>query len=216
MTKLLFVLLLFLLIDICYASSSDSQDVIVFLFIALLIGALITYILARFAKSLPYTVVVFAIGALISASFSPVNDHNVLKISLTMWDNIQPDLILFIFLPALLFGEAMSLTFHHIRGAFTSAALLAGPGALFGAMLLGVLAKYTLPYGWGWSLCFTFGSILCATDPVGKLIPYFLFDYFIVYIYFFIFILINIHFYFCPFTIPCSCGGFVKKRWGVK
>lgn len=38
---------------------------------------------------------------------------------------------------------------------------------LVGAGLTGSVAKYILPYGWGWNLSMTFGAILSATDPVA-------------------------------------------------
>ena len=38
---------------------------------------------------------------------------------------------------------------------------------LLGAFLIACVAKFVLPYGWGWELCLTFGSILSATDPVA-------------------------------------------------
>jgi NhaP-type Na+/H+ or K+/H+ antiporter len=107
--------------------------------------------------------------------FTAVNDNDVLKQSEKMWNGMEPELLLFMFLPALLFGEAMSLNFHHVRGAVIPAAILAGPGALFGAFFMALLVKYLLPYNWDWSLCLLFGCILCATDPVGKSIYSFLF-----------------------------------------
>lgn len=87
--------------------------------------------------------------------------------SITEWVDIDADLLLFTFLPPLIFGEAMSLNFYHVRGGFIQAVILAGPGVLIGAALVGVIAKYMLPYGWNWNLALTFGSILSATDPVA-------------------------------------------------
>eukprot|EP00600_Ochromonadales_sp_CCMP1393_P013571 CAMPEP_0174997430 /NCGR_PEP_ID=MMETSP0005-20121125/949_1 /TAXON_ID=420556 /ORGANISM="Ochromonas sp., Strain CCMP1393" /LENGTH=926 /DNA_ID=CAMNT_0016251955 /DNA_START=109 /DNA_END=2891 /DNA_ORIENTATION=+ len=45
--------------------------------------------------------------------------------------------------------------------------ILAGPGVLIGAALMGVIAKAILPYNWNWNLAMTFGSILAATDTVA-------------------------------------------------
>jgi NhaP-type Na+/H+ or K+/H+ antiporter len=145
----------------------SSQIALCFLFFALLVGALLTYLLSRSGTELPYTVAVFAFGVIVAAGFRFVSEKDTLKQSIVMWDNFEPHLILFIFLPALLFGESMSLNFHHVRSAVWSSLLLAGPGAVFGTFAIGVVAKYVLPYNWSWSLCFVFGSILCATDPVA-------------------------------------------------
>ncbi len=160
------LILLLCLAPTAMAEKPESQVMVEFLFFALFIGALITYILSRFAPGLPYTVVIFATGAALSFMFTPIDNGNSLKQSEHLWNGFQPELLLFVFLPALLFGEAMSLNFHHVRGAVVPAAILAGPGALFGALLMAVIAKYALP--WDWSLCLVFGAILCATDPVGK------------------------------------------------
>ena len=42
-----------------------------------------------------------------------------------------------------------------------------GPGALFGALAMGVVAKFCFPFDWSWSLSCILGVILCPTDPVG-------------------------------------------------
>lgn len=65
----------------------------------------------------------------------------------------------------------MTLNFHHIKGAMGNATLLAGPGALFGTFATAGMANWLFGYGWSWHLCFLFGSILCATDPVGEYPP---------------------------------------------
>ncbi len=145
-----------------------SEVGLVFLFYSLSMGAVITYVLSRLQTELPYTVVVFAFGSIIAVIFQNISGDDILNQSIDLWDTFEPRLILFIFLPALLFGESMSLNFHHVREALVPALLLAGPGAIFGTFAIGACAKWFLPYDWPWSLCFVFGSILCATDPVGE------------------------------------------------
>mmetsp|Transcript_6728 Transcript_6728/g.14764 ORF Transcript_6728/g.14764 Transcript_6728/m.14764 type:complete len:857 (+) Transcript_6728:153-2723(+) len=167
MAAKLALLLLLLSMATLVSARLESQVAIVFLFVALFIGAFVTYMLSRYAPKMPYTVVVFAVGAGLSYLFQFLPDENVLKESVGMWNNMEPELLLFMFLPALLFGEAMSLNFHHVRGAIVPAALLAGPGALYGAFAMAAMAKFVLPYNWDWTLCLIFGVILCATDPVA-------------------------------------------------
>jgi NhaP-type Na+/H+ or K+/H+ antiporter len=51
---------------------------------------------------------------------------------------------------------------------FPQALLLAGPGVLVGAYLMGSFVFYCVPsIHWSWNLCMLFGSILSATDPVA-------------------------------------------------
>ncbi len=118
--------------------TNPSQNILGFLFISLFIGSIASYALSRSSLSIPYTVVIFAFGIVVSAlrEFT----HNSMENSISMWDNIDPHLILYIFLPALLFGEAMSLNFHHFSNALPVSLLFAGPGALFCAagMAVGV------------------------------------------------------------------------------
>lgn len=87
--------------------------------------------------------------------------------SVYAWKNMDADLILFLFLPPLLFGEAMHLNWHHVKGTFWQCVLLAGPGVLLGAALTAAFIKYLLPFEWSWLLCLVFGSIVTATDPVA-------------------------------------------------
>eukprot|EP01039_Chlorochromonas_danica_P001449 gene1449-1574_t len=149
------------------SSSDHSQIVICFLFVSLFVGCIVTFLLSRYAPDLPYTVVLFIIGALFAVAFIKVTEHDLLKSSMEMWDNIEPELILYIFLPALLFGEAMTLNIHNVKGAIWPSVVLAGPGAVFGTFSMAAAVKYCLPYNWNWNLCFVFGAILCATDPVA-------------------------------------------------
>ncbi|CAM9121030.1 unnamed protein product, partial [Ectocarpus fasciculatus] len=115
---------------------------------------------------MPSQVVVFLEGIVIAAICDNVELGNF-KDSVNDWADIDAELILFLFLPVLIFGEAMSLKWHHVKGVFVQSLLLAGPGVGIGAILMASFAKYALPYNWGWNLCMVFGSILAATDPVA-------------------------------------------------
>lgn len=148
--------------------SDSPENTLVVLFFALAIGAVITFCLSRYLPDAPYTVVVFAAGIIFAAIFGDGTSQGAINESLVDWEYINPDLILYIFLPALLFGEAMNLNFHHTKGAIGNGMLLAGPGAVFGSFATACMAKWMFSYDWNWHLCFLFGAILCATDPVGK------------------------------------------------
>lgn len=126
-----------------------------------------TYLITRYFTELHYTVILFFLGVIIAVGFHHIHDGDLLELSILQWEGFNGDLIIYVFLPALLFGDASNLNFHHVKTNFNSAVLLAGPGAVLGALLTGVFVKGVLPYGWDWSLSFLFGSIVCATDPVG-------------------------------------------------
>lgn len=143
-----------------------AEVIFCFLFLSLFVGALVSYLLSRYFPSIPYTVIIFALGIAISALINHAS-KDILKTSMEMWNNIEPDLILYAFLPALLFGEAMSLNWQHVKATISSAILLAGPGAIFGTFAVAFLVHFALPYNWSWDVALVFGAVLCATDPVA-------------------------------------------------
>ena len=139
---------------------------ICFLFLAFLTGSFVTYMLSRTIPAMPYTVVCFLFGIGYGALGNRINLF-VLGESINQWEHINPDLILFVFLPSLLFGESMSLNIHHLRRTGLSSIILAVPGSLLATYLLAVCVQCLVPYEWSWLLCLTFSAILCATDPVA-------------------------------------------------
>lgn len=143
----------------------SSTNIILFLFFGLGVGILAMQILSIFGEKLPYTVVIFILGAILSLA----DNKNGGKFgeSVSEWVNINADLMLFIFLPPLVFGEAMYLNWYYFKGGLMQSFLLAGPGVLIGAALMGMFTKVLLPYNWAWNLCMLFGSILAATDTVA-------------------------------------------------
>ena len=76
------------------------------------------------------------------------------------WADIDGHLLLYAFLPALLFGDAMALNTHMFQQTFSQCLLLACPGVLMGTFLTGMCALKFLPYDWDWNLAMAFGSIL--------------------------------------------------------
>ncbi len=80
----------------------------VFLFCGLLIGIITSYILSRLKWQIPYTVLLFVLGSLISGLANQFHLGD-LEISVEFWQELDPEIILFLFLPVLVFGEAMSL-----------------------------------------------------------------------------------------------------------
>jgi len=146
--------------------------VLLFLFGGLGLGVLLEQFLSHSDSSMlsamPYTVILFFLG-LVMATFSKSHLTDEFNESLTAWVHIDADLMLFIFLPPLIFGEAMNLNWHHIKTAMPQCLALAGPGVLLGTALLGMFTKLVLPYDWPWLLCALYASILSATDTVAVL-----------------------------------------------
>ena len=145
------------------SSEDDSLDgtpqvvILLFLFLGLGVGVLLQQALSHTAdnsvlRTLPYTVILFFLG-LVLATLSKSHLSNEFNESLSAWCHIDADLMLFIFLPPLIFGEAMNLSWYHIRTAMPQCMALAGPGVLLGTAVLGTLSKLVLPSDWDFLLC---------------------------------------------------------------
>eukprot|EP00602_Paraphysomonas_sp_CaronLab_P003317 CAMPEP_0185020046 /NCGR_PEP_ID=MMETSP1103-20130426/2634_1 /TAXON_ID=36769 /ORGANISM="Paraphysomonas bandaiensis, Strain Caron Lab Isolate" /LENGTH=750 /DNA_ID=CAMNT_0027550689 /DNA_START=247 /DNA_END=2499 /DNA_ORIENTATION=- len=107
----------------------------------------------------------FLIGGVLAAIVDNC-DAGHLGESINSWKKLDPEMMLFLFLPVLIFGEAMTLKWHHVKGGLPQALLLAGPGVIIGAFIMGTFV-FVLPLDWSWNLSMVFGSILAATDPVA-------------------------------------------------
>jgi monovalent cation:H+ antiporter, CPA1 family len=104
---------------------------------------------------IPYTLALVIIGLVISPMhFLPVV-------------NISPELILLIFLPALLFEAAWNLHLEHLRKDLAHILTLAVPGVCVSLAVVGLVLRYGA--GLSWSSSLLFGAMISATDPVSVL-----------------------------------------------
>lgn len=156
-----------------------------FIVIALIIGAATRHFLKK--TPLPYTVLLmlFGVGLGLLVRFNPV--HSVgNEEAVGLWDkithsfllaiqwagNIDPHVILFIFLPILIFEAAFAMDVHVFKKTVANASILAIPGILLALFLTGALVEglgaVNIGFkNWGWSLAFLFGAVVSATDPVA-------------------------------------------------
>jgi lipoprotein signal peptidase len=93
---------------ITYNANHDPEILIIFFCSGLILGGLITFLLSRFAQNVPYTVVMFLMGAGLSGLIDNFNLGHFGD-SISSWKKLDPEMMLFLFLPVLIFGEAMSL-----------------------------------------------------------------------------------------------------------
>jgi CPA1 family monovalent cation:H+ antiporter len=80
---------------------------------------------------------------------------------------ITPDVILFLFLPILLFYGAYHLNVRDLRVTLKPVTLLALPGVVATAGLVGLALHFAV--GLSWTSALLFGTIVAATDPVAVL-----------------------------------------------
>ena len=103
----------------------------------------------------PYTLLLVIVGLVISPLHFLPSVH------------ISPDLILLIFLPALLFEASWNLKLDSLRENLVPILTLAIPGVLVSTSVIGFILHHTV--GLSWQLALLFGSMISATDPVSVL-----------------------------------------------
>ena len=79
--------------------------------------------------------------------------------------HLTENMVLYIFLPALIFEAALGLDVRSLRRNFAPIILLAAPGVIFATFVTGVLVHWVTPLDWGQS--FIFGALISTTDPVA-------------------------------------------------
>jgi NhaP-type Na+/H+ or K+/H+ antiporter/uncharacterized membrane-anchored protein YhcB (DUF1043 family) len=138
----------------------------------LIIGAILKSLLKH--SRLPYTVGLFAIGIILGV----MNRTGVFQSLPELHDavssvaNINPDLILYLFLPILIFDAAYELNLHIFKKTLANATLLAAPGLIIcmlltGALIMGVATFIPGFESWTWAFALMFGALISATDPVA-------------------------------------------------
>lgn len=138
----------------------------------LIIGAVLKSALRH--SRFPYTVGLFIIGLAVGIinraggfDFSPRLTEAVNAVT-----EINPDFILYVFLPVLVFDAAYELNLHIFRKTLANATLLAAPGLvicmlLTGAFMVGIGQVVPGFSEWNWTFALMFGALISATDPVA-------------------------------------------------
>ncbi len=140
--------------------------VLLFIILALIIGAFVRFVLK--GSQVPYTVALLILGIGIGLLHrSDFFGQHAIAQTLDLVADISPHLILFIFLPTLIFESAFAMEVHLFRRMFLQIAILAVPGLMLATGLTAGLAKWVFPWDWSWALCFMFGALISATDPVA-------------------------------------------------
>lgn len=148
--------------------SEHSILIIIFVILSLLLGALIKSLPKLFPP--PYSVVLLLSGLAIGfygRSTDIQAQTPALESALQYLAAIDPHLILLLFLPTLIFESAFSIESHLFKRLFNQILLLAVPGILMATALTAVTAYYLFPWQWSWTICFLFGALISATDPVA-------------------------------------------------
>ncbi len=146
-------------------------NTIILIMAGLLIGVLVK-VMGRYVR-IPYTVVLFAIGIVLGLlsktvlAGMPFSTEGINLIS-----KMNPDIILYVFLPILVFDAAYEMDLHVFRKTLFNASVLAGPGVVICMLLTAalVMGMATLLGGYDpslWPFALMFGGLISATDPVA-------------------------------------------------
>jgi CPA1 family monovalent cation:H+ antiporter len=128
------------------------------LLILLLIASLAAVTLKRL--HFPYTVGLVLLGLLLGGL---ADWFLALEVFNTF--NLSHDLILFVFVPPLIFESALNLDGRLLLRNLVPVLVLAGPGLLISTLIVGAIVTWGTPLALGQALLF--GSLISATDPVA-------------------------------------------------
>jgi CPA1 family monovalent cation:H+ antiporter len=127
---------------------------------ALLFIAAVSLIMSKLTK-LPFTILLVLVGVMI-AGLAPNGPHWLQSLAAF---HISPDVILFVFLPTLIFESAYSMDARQLRDNLWPILTLAVPGLLLSTMIIGALMHFAA--GIPLAPALLLGAILSATDPVA-------------------------------------------------
>jgi CPA1 family monovalent cation:H+ antiporter len=124
-------------------------------FVLLVAGASIVAVLTRRLVVVPYSVALVLLGVVVAILRPPVEIR------------IEPQLILAVLLPALVFEGAYRTDLRLLVPALPAVLLLAVPGVLVTALLVGAVLSVAI--GLDFRLSFLVGTMVAATDPAAIL-----------------------------------------------
>lgn len=149
-----------------YEFHEDDLKMIFVIFLVLLYGACVRSVLRFFHVSLPYTVVLMASGMLVGLGGKYFCYDMYIYTSIA---RLNPKVILFTFLPVLLFESSFSISGHVFIRAAGQVLLLAAPGMLFCTGLTACVCYYFFTsYKWSFLEAMFYGSIISATGLISN------------------------------------------------
>jgi NhaP-type Na+/H+ or K+/H+ antiporter len=154
----------------CTPDHHGHTDLLIlfFPFFSLLIGCFVRQFIAMNPWfPLPYTVALLIVGIIVGEVISNVHPNDDIAHSAMIMSGMDPHLMLFVFLPPLLFESAYSIKWHVFRKTAGAAIILATSGVVIATMITAMCISSFLYPAWEWNMCVLLGCILSATDPVA-------------------------------------------------
>ncbi|MCA9641508.1 MAG: cation:proton antiporter [Polyangiaceae bacterium] len=136
--------------------------------VALVLAAVVRGISKR--TGFPFTVAMLLVGGALGWTLGHWGHsaHGVAEV-LGRGAGISPHLIIFVFLPALVFESAFAIDTHAVRKNLSGIVVLAAPALLVATLLTALAMVWITGASWHWSLsaALVFGALISATDPVA-------------------------------------------------
>jgi Na+/H+ antiporter len=119
----------------------------------------------------PYTIAVLLAGLVIGLLLERTGAEHGTGVGhlLAQGERISSDLIIFVFLPALVFESAYAIEVHEFRKSLGAVVVLAGPALVLSTVLVGAFMVLLTgsTWHWDWTAALVFGALISATDPVA-------------------------------------------------
>ena len=131
-----------------HESALEQAEIVV-----ILLGVTLIVALTSRRLRLPYTLLLVLVGLAIG----------ILPIFIQV--HLDPNMVLFLFLPALLFEGAWNVEIEHLVADWLPVVLLAIPGLLFSLVLVAFVMHWGI--GLPWLLALLLGAMVSPTDPVA-------------------------------------------------
>jgi NhaP-type Na+/H+ or K+/H+ antiporter len=144
-----------------------------FVILALIIGAATRHFLRK--SPIPYTVMLLLLGLRCRSccKIGAFEGWGESFSTAVKWaGHIDPHLILYVFLPTLIFEAAFAMDIHTFKKSVGNAVILAVPGIIMALFLTAfvIIGIKELGIGlpdWTWQVALLFGVVISATDPVA-------------------------------------------------
>ncbi len=141
------------------ATGHNVAELVTGIVLLLLVAAATTMVSKRLDK-IPLTILLVFVGMVIAAA-----GQQVPVLGAVTEFRLTPELVLFVFIPTLIFESAFNLDARQVSRNIWPILTLAIPGLLLSTVIIGSIIQYFTDFDWMVSLLL--GAILSATDPVA-------------------------------------------------